>query len=118
MSKIKSDYKVNDSVIVVKPGMFYGIGGTVLSNHTDTNFKPLTIILSGTCGIWSFSYSDIELTGKEKSTRIDHKIVEAEANNSVDNLTAVTKPEKRSYKKREAKKEVKPKRAYNRKVKS
>lgn len=117
MSKVKSDYKVGDSIEVIKPGMFQGIQGVILMNNTDTQFKPLTIILSGTCGTWSFSYTDVEPLGKDK-LKVDHKIIEPNSENKIENLEVVTKPSKRGYAKKPKDQPVKEKRKYSKRVKS
>lgn len=113
---MKKDYRIDDNVVIIKHGMFQGINGVVLSNNTDTQFKSLTIILSGTCGTWSFSYADVEPLGKDK-LKVDHKIVEPNSENKIENLTVATKPEKRAYHKKVKDQPVKEKRKYSKRVK-
>lgn len=114
----KKDYKISDKVNITKMGMFYGLIGSILTNNSDTGFKPLSVMLDNNLGVWQMNYEDVEPIGKQKSVKVDHKITEPEAGNKVENLTVATKTEKRSYKKRGVVKEVKVKRSYNRKVKS
>lgn len=119
---MKTNYQINDSVTITKLGMFYKLPGKVLSNNTDTKFMPLTVILDNNLGVWSFKYADVEPTGKEKpSFKADVMPWEQpEKKDSIDNLTVATKPAKRPYSKRgdKTKKEVKPKRKYERRIKS
>lgn len=114
---MKKDYKTNDKVVITKEGMFKDLTGTILTHNTDTGFKPLNVILDNNLGSWQYDYADVAPIGKEKSIKIDHKIVEPEASNKLENLTVATteKPKKRKYKKRVTPKEVKPKRKYTRK---
>lgn len=118
---MKKDYKTGDSITVIKPGMFKDLPGTILSNNTDTQFKPLSIILLNGLGTWQMNYEDVTPTGKEKpSFKADVMPWEQpEKKDSIDNLTVATKPAKRPYSKRgdKAKKEVKPKRKYERRAK-
>lgn len=118
MSKVKSDYKVGDSISVIKAGMFQGLSGSILSNNTETIFKPLSVILHKDLGTWQFSYADVEPLGKDK-LKGDHKIIEPNSENKIDNLEVVTKPAKRGYKKRDKNKPIKedkPKRKYTKKT--
>lgn len=116
MSKIKTDFKVGDAVSVIKPGMFEGLPGSILSNNKETIFKPLSVILLNNLGTWQFSYADVEPLGKDK-LKVDHKIVEPNSENKIENLTVATKPEKRAYHKKVKDQPVKEKRKYSKRVK-
>lgn len=128
---MKQNYKTGDKVISIKPGIFNGLEGVVLSVDPEKR-KSLTVIC-GANGTWSFSYDEVELMNGEKSIRVDVKINQPEMDNKIENLTVVKtkrgsyikhskaepQKEKRAYvrKKDQPVKGIKTKRAYNKKPK-
>lgn len=128
---IKQDYKTGDKIVSIKPGIFNGLEGVVLSVDPEKR-KSLTVIC-GANGTWSFSYDEVEPMNGEKPIKVDTKITQPEIDNKIEKLTVVKtkrgsyvkhskadpKKEKRAYvrKKDQPVKEIKPKRAYNKKPK-
>lgn len=114
---MKSNYKTTDKVIVTNKSHFAsGLPGTVLSNNTDTKFKPLSIILDNGLGSWMFNYSDVELIGKEKAS--SKEIMPWEEKETTIVKVAGKAGEKRAYNKKSKDQPVKTKRSYNKKTKS
>lgn len=101
----KTDYNIGDSVIIRKPGIFQDLDGIILSNNTDTNFKPLSIILSHNLGTWQFSYEDVSFIGKDKIAKEPTE-------------TLSEKIAKRAYNKKPKDQPKKEKRKYTKRVKS
>lgn len=62
---MKKNYQKGDSINIIKPGIFHGLSGEIMSNNPDTGFKPLSINF-GLFGIWQFNYDDVESVVKEK----------------------------------------------------
>lgn len=98
---MKSNYKVDDKIIITKPGTFSGLNGKVLSNHPDNGFKPLSCDL-GVYGCWQFNYADVKLEKEEKEVY------------PFDQPAKATK----ATKVKASKKPAKEKRPYNRKPKT
>lgn len=107
---IKTNYKVGDKVTISKLGKFFMLSGEILSNNPDSD-KQLQIDLSP-YGVWSFKYEDVQ-----NGTITEIKLVETIKTESESIVSSENKsPVKRAYSKRNDKpKEVKQKRAYNRK---
>lgn len=101
---MKKDYKPTDEVKIINPDNFaYEFDGDVLSNNPDAS-KPLTVILKGNAGTWSFKYSEVTPQGLKSSE-------------TAQQINTVEQPaKKRAYKKKDkAAKPVKEKRKYTRK---
>lgn len=62
---MKKNYQKGDSINIIRPGIFHGLSGEIISNNPGTGFKPLSINL-GIFGVWQFDYDDIESAVKEK----------------------------------------------------
>jgi len=112
---MKKNYRISERVKVINPNApCYQLEGTVLSNNTNTSFKPLNIIVDGGCGSWQLNYSEVESLEKQDKSEVkpDIKLPVKAVKKEV------IKTEKRPYKKREKETIEKPKRKYNKKVKA
>lgn len=105
--------KTGDKIVITKPGKFFELTGEIISNNELAD-KPLTVKL-GDLGTWSFKPTDVSA---KMVKPLDPEFIK-EANQfckNVEKAKADLNKPKRSYKKRADKpKEVKIKRAYNRK---
>lgn len=110
------NYQIGDSVTIIKAGMFKDLPGKVLSNNTETIFKPLSVILDNGLGTWQYAYDEVALTGKSKGPKTE--AMPWDEPDSSANLKVVTKAAKRPYKKRVKDQPVKEKRKYVKKAKS
>lgn len=131
---MKTNFKIGDTVKVIKSGILNDLEGDILSINPD-NKRPVTII-SKTAGSWSFTFDEVLLIGKANTGADDSfkpvqtpkekdgvtpspkQKVAIRALKSAKNKDVATTKEKRPYKKRGEAKEVKVKRQYNKKPKA
>lgn len=67
---MKTNYKPTDKVIINKPGSkMDSLPGTVLSNGSGTNFKPLSVVLDNNLGTWQFTYAEVMPVKGEKEEK-------------------------------------------------
>jgi hypothetical protein len=113
--------QIGDTVTINKPGLFSGCIGEILSDEPSIKNR-FTVILNNGGGSWSFSLADIDVSkGKDNSTQAPKS---SHAPGIVKDVIEVLKEvgfqevkQKRKYVRSGKPKEVKIKRAYNRKVK-
>lgn len=114
---MKQNYQPTDEVKIINPDNFaYGFDGDVLSNNPDAS-KPLTIILRGGLGTWSYKYIDVALLKDNATQPAKSSDTPKQTVKEVGAQMDAEQKGKRSYKKRD-KTEVKViKRKYQKRAK-
>lgn len=116
---MKTNFKPTDTVTILRAGLLNGATGTVLSNKSGTDSKPLTVVLDNNNGTWSFNYNEVisnNATDTPNTARNEAK-PEKDISTKPNKIKAKTGV-KRAYTKRRDKPIIdKPKRAYKKREK-
>ena len=126
---MKTNFRIGESIVIDKPGILNGIHAKIIAHNTesDTIYKPLRVECEGGYVV-ALEYFEVKSAEKtevtkapEKPKSIDYHPVQCPDNGRIANISLQPIEQdrkKRKYTKKNEPKEVKPKRKYQKKIKS